>query len=316
MPQVTSILLCFNYLNAYIIEAGTIIFSCLGALNLYFTQKKLPWYADSLLERKIFLFSSICFLIIIFFLSIIKAFFRFKGIIKSQCNCFSFYLSLICIFSSLFGLITDLFMYVLLMTNMKYYNLAIKSKKSLQNKKLVTDQEWTNTIISMILSLLIWVMLILLAMSDNLRIDLKTNASYNKYLEAIDDAKKDNVPENETSEVLRGYREQRKKKNQRKQIVQSPNEKKIQSTQSGWSRWLCWKHSRPLRPPRESGNKKTTSKQIKKGNEKENYTVKEINDVLDEINDESAKYNNEKNHSQKKSMAESGVKLKVDNDVK
>ena len=133
MPQITSILLCFNYLNAYIIEGIIIITSCLGALNLYLAQEKLPWYADSLLENKIFLFSSICFLIIILFFSIIIVFFRFKGIINLHYNCFSFYLSYICIFSSLFGLITDLFIYVLLMTNMKYYNLAIKSGKSLQN---------------------------------------------------------------------------------------------------------------------------------------------------------------------------------------
>ena len=230
MPQVTSILLCFNYLNAYIIEAGTIIFSCLGALNLYFTQKKLPWYADSLLERKIFLFSSICFLIIIFFLSIIKAFFRFKGIIKSQCNCFSFYLSLICIFSSLFGFITDLFLYVLLMTNMKYYNLAIKSKKSLQNKKLVTDQEWTNTIISMILSSLIWIILLLLTMSDNLRIDLKINDSYNKYLKALEDAKKGNAPEDNVSEVLRKYKEKKKERDKEvRAIVDELNKQNIKS---------------------------------------------------------------------------------------
>ena len=64
--------------------------------------------------------------------------------------------------------------------------------------------------------------------SDNLRIDLRINASYNNYLKAIEDAKKYYAPANSVSETLRSYKEERKK---RKQIIELSNRKRKNSNE-------------------------------------------------------------------------------------
>ena len=212
MSQITSILLCFNYLNAYTIEASIIILSCLGISDLYITKILLPWYADSILEGKIFLWSNLFFYVAIICFTISMVFLRCKALINSEYNNLGFYLSIVCIFASLFGLITTLFIYVLLITNMKFFSSEKKNPKNAKDKNSITSQDWVNTVISMILSSLIWIILMLLTMSDNLRIDLKINASYYKYLKALKDAENDIGPKNNVSEVLDGYKNRKKKK--------------------------------------------------------------------------------------------------------
>lgn len=222
MPQVTSMLFCFNYLTAYAIEAITIALSCFGILNLYLTKIILPWYADSSLENKIFIFSNLFFFIIIISLTISILTLRYKSLININYNNIGFYISIVSIFSSLFGLVATLFIYVLLMANMNYYNDENSNAGSSKKKNIITYNDWAKTIISMILSSLIWIMLLFLTISENLRIDLKIDDSYYQYLRALDEGQRDYGPQNNVSEVFRKYKDQSKKK-----LKESTSEKMI-----------------------------------------------------------------------------------------
>lgn len=226
MAQITSILLCFNYFSAYTIEIIIIITSTAGLVNLFFSKTFIPWYADSVFEEKVFIATSVLFLVTIIIIIFLILILRFLGSLNSTCSNFGFYLSIVTIFSSLFGLITSFIIYVFLLTNMKYYNYFLQKAKDKKDKKLISEKDWIFTIISLSLSALVWVLLLLSTMSDNLRIDLRINESYVEYLQAIEQEEKMKNDPNDSTNSDQFDQKSDKKKNKKKEQKKKMESKK------------------------------------------------------------------------------------------
>ena len=176
MLDINSALCCFNYFNAYTIELLIIIFVFIGITGIWCCSSFVSWYSTSyflkityiILEFYLFIFDLI-------FLSPI-IFYRIKNVINLKKNRLGRYYSIACIFSSLLGFIINILFMIIVLINMK---------KQKINKKKISNIDWMKTIASFIILLVIWLVLILLSLSDLLRLNLKINTTYKTFLHAI-----------------------------------------------------------------------------------------------------------------------------------
>ena len=97
----------------------------------------------------------------------------------------SYSLSIIEIYISLFGLITSLIDDSLIITNIRNYD--ILSKINSKKYPMITPDEQLNTKIILPIILFIWFNFLLMSLTDNLLINLKINGSYHNYELAIED---------------------------------------------------------------------------------------------------------------------------------
>ena len=104
--------------------------------------------------------------------------------INNKYNIFFYYLSLVLILLSMIQLISNLVNDSLIINNMYYNDYFAKFKKYTKIKKLNKNQ-WINSIIIIIFLIINFFSLILLALSENLRINLQIDGSYHNYLKAI-----------------------------------------------------------------------------------------------------------------------------------
>ena len=178
-----TILFCFNRFRALQIEISIFISSLLGIIFSIFGYYYIPFEIDSIYHKIVF---SINFplLFLISLISIIFIFFRLKYMINDKYNVLFYFLSLglviICMIELILNIIND----SLIINNM-YYNDYFSKIKKYKNIKKLSKNKWIISIIIMIILIINFFSLILLSLSQNLRIHLQIDGSFHNYLLAI-----------------------------------------------------------------------------------------------------------------------------------
>ena len=195
------ILFCFNRFKALQIEITIFISSILGIIFSIFGYCYIPFEIDSIYHKIIF---SINFplLFLIGLISSIFIFFRLKYMINDKYNLFFYFLSLglviICMIELILNIIND----SLIINNMYYNDYFSKIKKYKKFQKL-SKNKWIISIIIMIILIINFFSLILLSLSQNLRIHLQIDGSFHNYLLAIKLEEK--MAQNKTMENNSGF---------------------------------------------------------------------------------------------------------------
>ena len=175
--------MCFNRFNALQIDISIIISSIIGIIVTFLGLLFIPFEIDLKIYKIIFIFN-IPLSFIIIFISLIFRIFRLKYIMNNRYNIFSYYLSLVLILLCMIELISNLVNDSLIINNMYYNDYFAKFKKYTKIKKLNKSQ-WINSIIIILFLIINFFSLILLALSENLRINLQIDGSYHDYLKSI-----------------------------------------------------------------------------------------------------------------------------------
>ena len=178
------ILLCFRRFSPLALEITCSILCIIGGIATYFGLLGIPFHIDSNIN-KIFFFINIPYFIVMILLNIVFLFLRYKDLINNELHLWGYGLSIIEIYIALFGVITSLINDSIIISNMRYYQEISLIKKS-SKYPMITHMEWlyTKTILPIIL--FIWVNMLLIALSDNILINLKINGSYQAYEEALE----------------------------------------------------------------------------------------------------------------------------------
>lgn len=172
-------------LSALVLEAIIIIFSTIAMLLTFFGISHIPFYIDKIIFKNVFI-GNIPLLSIILLITLIFILFRILGLInrRKRINTICYYLSIVLISISLFGFIANVIIDTFLVNNMYFYD-----KKSQRNKTPeLTGKEWKDTLLVIIVLFVIYFCFIFLALSDNLRINLRISDSYVDYQLAIEEA--------------------------------------------------------------------------------------------------------------------------------
>ena len=169
-------------LSALVLEIIINIVSIFGILISFYGLSKIPFYIEKKLVKAIF-YMNIPFFIIILLISLIFIVLRKLRLINNKLNQCSYYLSITLISLSLLGFILNVIIDTLLINNMYFYN----SKAKKNNTTRLNSNEWRDTILVIIFLLIIYFSFIFLALSDNLRINLKIDDSYYQYQLAIEE---------------------------------------------------------------------------------------------------------------------------------
>ena len=182
--DMTYLLLCYNRFSPLIIEITCLFLCLIGAIITHFGLLGIPFHIDSNIY-KFFFFINIPYFTIIAILNSILLAFRCLNLINNTLNLWGYGLSIIEIYIALFGLITSLINDSLIITNIRNY--GILSKINSKKYPMITPDEVLNTKIILPILLFIWFNFLLMALTDNLLINLKINGSYHDYELAIED---------------------------------------------------------------------------------------------------------------------------------
>ena len=189
-------LFCYTRFKAKYLEIISLLISIIGGIITFFGLSGIPFYIDSNIYKIIYIINIPSFFVIIL-LNIIFLFFRYYDRINNELNNLSYGLSVVEIYFDLFGIIINLINDALIISNIQYYNELSKKKKS-SKYPLITPKQKLYIEIVLPIILFIWINLILMALSDNLLINLKINDSYHKYELALED--EDNFNKNKDKE--------------------------------------------------------------------------------------------------------------------
>ncbi len=181
-------LLCYSRFSPKPLEISNILFSIIVGLTTYIGHPKIPFYIDSQIYKIIYFFN-IPYFIIIILLNIVFLLFRFFNVMNNSLYLWGYSLSVAEIYVALFGIITNLINDSIIISNIKYYQ-ELSMKKKSQKFRLITPEELLYTKIIFPVILFIWVNIILVALTDNLLINMKISASYHTYELAIEDEQK------------------------------------------------------------------------------------------------------------------------------
>ena len=176
----------------------------IGGIITYLGLLGIPFRIDSKIYKILF-FINIPYFILIIILNLLFIVFRRLDLIKNELYTWSYGLSIGEIYVTLFGIITNILNYAMVLSNMGFYQTLSLRKKS--NKyPMITPKEWLCTKLIFPIILFIWLNMLLMNLSDNLLINLKINDSYHMYELALKEEKKyndnkdkENEQENEDS---------------------------------------------------------------------------------------------------------------------
>ena len=198
MPQfeVYNLLLCYNYFNGYAIQITNFIFSIIGSSFVIYGSARIPFHIDVNIYKFFFSINIPYFIFIIIF-NIVFLLFRCTDLMNNGANLWAFGLSIIQIYVSIFGLITNIINDTMIFYNLYNYQKLSKEKNS--NKyPLLTKGEISNTKFILTIIFLIWINILFLCISDSILINLGINGSYSKYCSAI---KKEELFNSQNNEV-------------------------------------------------------------------------------------------------------------------
>ena len=178
-----SILLCYNRFRALQIEITIFFSSILGIILTCFGLILIPFEIDSKNHKIIFIINIPLFFLIIL-ITVIFIIFRLKSMINDKYNLYFYFLSLGLIILCVIELFLNLINNSIIINNM-YYNDYFAKNKKLKNIKKLTVIQWIQSMAIIIILMINFFSLILLSLSENLRINLQINGSYHDYTLAI-----------------------------------------------------------------------------------------------------------------------------------
>ena len=192
--KLNKLLCCFNSCRAISLEIIIIILSFIGILIGIIGLIVIPWgYTSNVIEA----FYIISFLLFLysFFIAIFLLFLRLTKKIQNSLNC-----CYLLTFFEIFGCIISIFLYIFIaigaipdLKNKKEIKEVIESNGTynIYEHKLVSNSKITIALFLIIINLIIWIILLLLWISDSIRIKYNINCSYNEYIERKKDFEKE-----------------------------------------------------------------------------------------------------------------------------
>jgi len=173
------VLLCYNYFSSLAIQITTFTLCIIGTIITNLGISKIPFHIDSYIYKFCFKLNILYFIIIIL-INIIFFILSCLGLINDKLNLFAYILSIVEIYTSIFGFISNFINDFLILDNMKMYQNLANIKKD-KKYPLLTDKQILLTKIIIIGIFFIMINLIFLSFSDNLLISLGINGSYSNY---------------------------------------------------------------------------------------------------------------------------------------
>ena len=167
----TCFLLCYKRFTPFALELSSSIISLIGGIITYFGSYGIPFRIDSHIYKILF-FINIPYFILIIILNILFMVFRRFDLIKNELYSWSYGLSIVEIYVSLFGIITNMLNDAMVLSNMGFYQTLSLRKKS-DKYPMITPKEWLYTKIIFPIILLIWLNMLLMNLTDNLLINIK-----------------------------------------------------------------------------------------------------------------------------------------------
>ena len=192
------------------------LFTIFGIVLSFYGVNNIPFYIDKIVFKHVFT-TNIPFLIIILLILCIFILFRKLRLINNKLNTCCYYLSIILITISLLGFLLNLIVDIFILNNVYFYDRKAKRNQTTQ----LTDKEWKDTIMVLSFIFFIYLALIFLSLSDNLRINLKIDDSYYKYQLAIEEEVNNEKIEN--ANQLNTIRDKPKESNEANDIKEKPN---------------------------------------------------------------------------------------------
>ena len=194
----TCFLLCYKRFSPFALELSSSIISLIGGIITYCGLLVIPFRIDSRIYKILF-FINIPYFILIIILNILFMVFRRFDLIKNELYSWSYGLSIVEIYVSLFGIITNMLNDAMVLSNMGFYQTLSLRKKS-DKYPMITPKEWLYTKIIFPIILLIWLNMLLMNLTDNLLINLKINDSYHMYELALKEEKEYSNKEKENDD--------------------------------------------------------------------------------------------------------------------
>ena len=194
----TCFLLCYKRFTPFALELSSSIISLIGGIITYFGLLGIPFRIDSHIYKILF-FINIPYFILIIILNILFMVFRSFDLIKNELYSWSYGLSIVEIYVTLFGIITNMLNDAMVLSNMGFYQTLSLRKKS-DKYPMITPKEWLCTKIIFPIILFIWFNMLLMNLSDNLLINLKINDSYHMYELALKEEKEYSNKEKENDD--------------------------------------------------------------------------------------------------------------------
>jgi len=181
------LLFCYIRFNPLALEITNLFLSIIGGGFTFFGSSKIPFYIDSNIYKIIFYFN-IPYFIIIILLNIIFLFFRFLNLMNNVLNLWGYGLSIFEIYTALFGIVTNLINDSIIISNIRYYQ-ELSLKRKSPKYPLIPPEQLLYTKIVLPLLLFLWINMILIALNDNLLINIKISGSYHTYELALENEK-------------------------------------------------------------------------------------------------------------------------------
>ena len=175
--KLASILCCFNSKTAMYLEKTNLIISGIGIIIDIFKLCAIPWEATS---------SSMEFLGVLTFIflaiNLVAAFFFFSLRLKNMVNDHNYRISfgtccVMCFFSFLNFIFEQFIMFIVL--DDLYYYLGRYDK---DEDVIVSDGEWFIAFMTIVPSVIFWVIIFMLWISETLRVAVKTYGSFEDYI--------------------------------------------------------------------------------------------------------------------------------------
>lgn len=173
------LLFCYIRFHPLALEITNLSLSIIGGIFTFFGASNIPFYIDSNIYKIIFYFN-IPYFVIIILLNIIFLFFRYFNLMNNDLNLWGYGLSIFEIYTALFGIVTNLINDSLIISNIRYYQ-EISLKRKSPKYPLITPEQLLYTKIVLPVLLFLWINMILIALNDNLLINIKISGSYHTY---------------------------------------------------------------------------------------------------------------------------------------
>ena len=172
------ILCCFNSKNAMYLEKTKLIISTIGIILDILKLCAIPWgatsYAMEFLGVLTFIFLAINLVAVFFFFSL-----RLKKMVNDHNYRISFGTSCVMCFFSLLNFFFELLLMFIVLEDLYYYLGEINNETQ---EVLVSDGEWFIAFLTIVPSVMFWVVIFMLWISETLRVAVKTYGSFEDYI--------------------------------------------------------------------------------------------------------------------------------------
>ena len=172
------ILCCFNSKNAMYLEKTNLIISTIGIILDILKLCAIPWgatsYAMEFLGVLTFIFLAINLVAVFFFFSL-----SLKKMVNDHNYRISFGTSCVMCFFSLLNFFFELLLMFIVLEDLYYYLGEINNETQ---EVLVSDGEWFIAFLTIVPSVMFWVVIFMLWISETLRVAVKTYGSFEDYI--------------------------------------------------------------------------------------------------------------------------------------